>query len=124
MRIELKKNRRFGLCCCVGPIILLLAGCGQTVEKIGISDLESPDPAVRVRAIKWAGENKVSEAVPLLVDRLQEQDSSVRFFAIMSLERITGTDHGYDYKADAAARKEAVDRWRQALGQQTPEQGR
>jgi len=96
-------------------IVILLAGCGGPPKKVDLLDLEHPDPAVRIRAIKWAGENQLMEAVPLLVDRLQEQDASVRFYAIISLKRITGTDHGYDYKADAAARAEAVARWRQAL---------
>ena len=97
------------------PIIILLAGCGGPPKEVGMADLENLDPAVRIRAIKWAGENLLTEAVPLLVDRLQEEDASVRFYAIMSLKRITGADHGYDYKADAATRAEAVAQWRQAL---------
>ena len=102
---------------CCWSIIIILAGCGGPPKTVGLLDLENPDPAIRIRAIKWAGENKLTEAVPLLVDRLQEQDVSVRFYAIMSLKRITGTDQGYDYKADAASRSEAVARWRQTLRQ-------
>ena len=94
-----------GLLSCQGPRTMRLA------------ELEHPEVAVRIRAIKWAGENRVSEAVPLLVDRLSEQDPSVRFFAIGSLRRITGTDHGYDYKANATRRSAAVARWREAIGQ-------
>jgi hypothetical protein len=104
-----------------GPIIWLvfLAGCSANMQPVGLSDLENRDPAQRIRAIKWAGENKVQAAVPLLVDRLQEQDSAVRFYAIEALRRITGTDRGYDYKADAASRAQAVARWRASLGQPT-----
>jgi hypothetical protein len=95
----------------------LIMGCTTPAPKIGLNDLVNPDPAVRIQAIKWAGENKVEQAVPLLVDRLQEQDDSVRFFAIAALRRITGTDHGFDYKADAGSRAQAVQRWREAIGE-------
>jgi len=115
--IRMVKGKRFVDRWCYWSIIVILTGCGGLPKTVGLLDLENPDPAIRIRAIKWAGENKLTEAVPLLVDRLQEQDVSVRFYAIMSLKRITGTDQGYDYKADAASRSEAVARWRQTLKQ-------
>ena len=95
---------------------LLLSGCGGPFDrKIGLSDLESPNPAVRIMAIKWAGDNKVSAAVPELVNSLQDEDRSVRFYAIEALQRITGTDNGYDYKACPERRAEAIGRWREYL---------
>jgi len=97
------------------PIIILCHGCASPNDTVGLADLDSPDPAVRIRAIKWAGQNQVKTAVPLLVDRLAEQEETVRFFAISALRRITGTDHGYDYKADAARRRAAIARWRAAI---------
>jgi hypothetical protein len=100
----------------VWPIIMIfIIGCDSPKKIGGLADLENPDPAVRIRAIKWAGENQVHQAVPLLVDRLQEQNRSVRFYAIMALSRITGNDMGFNYKADPAARAEAVKKWRQSL---------
>ncbi|MHC4482402.1 MAG: HEAT repeat domain-containing protein [Planctomycetota bacterium] len=97
-------------------VILMMAGCRASFDrKMGLSDLESPNPAVRVMAIKWAGDNKVSSAVPQLVDLLQDEDGSVRFYAIEGLRRITGTDNGYDYKADPQQRVAAVERWREYL---------
>ena len=96
-------------------IIIIVIGCDSPKKIGGLADLENPDPTVRIRAIKWAGENQVHDAVPLLVDRLQEQDRSVRFYAIMALRRITGDDLGFDYKADSAQRAEAVKKWRQSL---------
>ena len=96
--------------------ILWLSGCkGPFDHKIGLSDLENPNPAVRIMAIKWAGDNKVSSAIPRLVDFLHDEDSSVRFFAIEALQRITGTDNGYDYKARPQLRAEAVERWREFI---------
>ena len=88
------------------------AGCGGPKRVIGLSDLESPHPTVQIRAAKWAGDNGVPEAVGKLVDMLEDEDRAVRFYAIGSLRRITGEDYGYDYKASAASRAEAVKRWR------------
>lgn len=95
---------------------LVLSGCnGPFDRKIGLSDLDSPNPAVRIMAIKWAGDNKASSAIPRLVDFLQDEDTSVRFFTIEALWRITGTNNGYDYKARPQLRAEAVERWREFL---------
>jgi hypothetical protein len=103
---------------CLGSwvlITLMLAGCGPFDRKFGLSDLESPDTGVRIMAIKWAGDNKISPAVPQLVDFLQNEDKPVRFYAIEALRRITGTDHGYDYKSAPHIRAAAVKRWREFL---------
>ena len=101
---------------CLLATIPLLSGCkGPLDRKMGLSDLESPNPAVRIMAIKWAGENKVMSAIPRLVDFLQDEDASMRFFAIEALQRITGTDNGYDYKAGPKSRAEAVERWREFI---------
>ena len=95
---------------------LVLSGCnGPFDRKIGLSDLDNPNPAVRIMAIKWAGDNKASSAIPRLVDFLQDEDTSVRFFTIEALWRITGTNNGYDYKARPQLRAEAVERWREFL---------
>jgi len=96
--------------------ILILSGCsGPFDRKMGLSDLESPNTAVRIMAIKWAGDNKASSAIPQLVDFLHDEDTSVRFFAIEALRRITGTNNGYDYKASPQLRAEAVERWHEFL---------
>ncbi|MHC4534512.1 MAG: HEAT repeat domain-containing protein [Planctomycetota bacterium] len=95
---------------------LVMFGCsGPFNRKIGLSDLDNPNPAVRIMAIKWAGDNKASSAIPRLVDFLNDEDTSVRFFAIEALRRITGTNNGYDYKARPQKRAEAVERWREFL---------
>jgi hypothetical protein len=97
-------------------ITLMLTGCSNpSSRRIEFSDLESPNPTVKVLAIKRAGVNKISSAVPRLVDLLQDEDESVRFYAIASLRRITGTDNGYDYKAAPQRRAAAVERWREFL---------
>ena len=96
--------------------MLMLVGCSNSFDrKMGLSDLESPNPTVRIMAIKWAGDNKVSSALPQLVDLLQDEDRSVRLYSIEALRRITGTDCGYDYKTAAHVRAVAVKRWHQFL---------
>ena len=93
-------------------IFLIQCGCNSPVgSNMKLEDLQSPDPAVKVMAIKWAGENEMQQAVPQLVDLLQHEDRSIRFYSIQSLVRITGTNNGYDYKADAERRSAAVKRW-------------
>ncbi|MBN1846930.1 MAG: HEAT repeat domain-containing protein [Sedimentisphaerales bacterium] len=100
----------------------MLTGC-QTFSTPRIADLEDCDPVIRLRAIKWAGANRIQQAVPLLIDRLLEEDPSLRFYAITALQSITGQDHGYDYKAKPSERFEAVRRWRKAFPTTTGEPG-
>ncbi len=96
--------------------ILILAGCSSPFDrKMQLADLEDPNPAVRVMAVKWAGDNSKSSAVPQLVNLLQDEDRSVRFYSIGALRRITGTDNGYDYKAVPQKRAKAIARWREFL---------
>jgi hypothetical protein len=103
------------------PIMLLVmalsVGCAPHGREPKLSDLEGCDPALKIRAVKLAGENELISAVAPLVDLLQDEDRAVRYYAIASLRRITGTDHGYDFKADAGSRAEAVARWREELNQ-------
>ena len=111
------KERRFCLLpCWLVLLIVGFVGCsGPFDHQMELGDLNNPNPAVRIMAIKWAGENKVEAAVPLLVDSLQDEDPSVRFYAVEGLRRITGTDNGYDYKGPAHERAASVENWRQWL---------
>jgi hypothetical protein len=97
--------------------VLLLYGCSSSYlgRTVGLADLDNSDTTVRVVAIKWAGDNKVSQAVPSLVDNLQNEDKAVRFYSIAALSRITGTDCGYDYKASPSSRGQALECWKRFL---------
>lgn len=74
--------------------------------------IQSERPHLRIRAIHQAGELRDEKAVALLVDRLEDEDEGVRFYAILALDRITGERFGYDYAAPSERRAESVNRWR------------
>jgi hypothetical protein len=90
---------------------LVAMGCSLGRWPYGAS-FESPDPADRITAVRQAGESEDSAAVPGLVDRLEDEDDAVRFYAILALERIVGTRMGYDYAGSEVDRVRAVMRWR------------
>ena len=89
--------------------VVLLSGCAGGFPP----DLHSPDPAARIRAMRQVAEQEDKTAVPLLVDRLEDEDEAVRFYAIAALFRMTGTDMGYKYYKPLRERLPAVKRWRQ-----------
>ncbi|HSW44467.1 MAG TPA: HEAT repeat domain-containing protein [Phycisphaerae bacterium] len=72
-------------------------------------------PEERILAARHAAEINDPNAIPLLVDRLEDDDSAVRMFAIISLEKLTGIRLGYDYAADDVDRARAVERWRRQV---------
>jgi hypothetical protein len=112
---KIKPGRRFIYKVCLSLLFLISAGCDPYEREFGLSDLESRDTAVRIMAIKWAGDNKVKQAVPQLVDFLQDEDKAVRLYSIEALRRIAGTDYGYDYKAESSQRVAAIRRWQEYI---------
>jgi hypothetical protein len=55
------------------------------------------------------------QALPLLVERLNDSDDVVRMFAGNVLRQMTGQTMGYSFYDPPKARQEAVDRWRAYL---------
>jgi len=93
-----------------------IGGCANDFERpMRLSDLDDPNPTVRVMAAKWACDNKVVEAAAPLVNLLSDEDKAVRFYAIEALRCITGKDLGYKYQDSSSSRAEAVERWRTEL---------
>ena len=85
--------------------------------------LESEDPGVRIQTIRTAGDRKDRSVMPMLVRRLEDEDEAVRMFAIIALEKITGTRLGYNYADPEPPRARAVKRWRALInGDQTATQ--
>ena len=90
---------------------LVLAGCAAPHTPYPRS-FNSFRPEERIQAARHAAEIHDRQAIPLLVDRLEDDDSAVRLFTILSLEKLTGTRLGYEYRSDDVERARAVQRWR------------
>ena len=87
----------------LGPLIGI--GC---VEP----EVEEDPPGERLvhAGFSEVGCNNHPPVVPL--DRLEDEDEAVRFYAIAALVRMTGTDLGYKYYRPQRERLAAVKRWR------------
>jgi HEAT repeat protein len=104
----------------VAALLLLICplavGCAQrSSAPASANGFQHEDPQVRINAVVAAGEARDRAAVPLIVDRLTDSESDVRFFAIMSLQKITGQTMGYRHFDPPQLRDQAVQRWRQYL---------
>lgn len=95
-------------------LIFPVAGCGPPRTPYPAS-LQSEDPGDRVRALKRAAEMNDRDVLGLIVDRLEDEDEAVRMFAILALEKMTGTRLDYRYYAPAAERRRIAAAWRKYL---------
>jgi hypothetical protein len=95
-------------------VVVTLSSCSPVVRP----NLNSADPQARINAIVQVANARDPQAVPLLVGLLDDDDGAVRFYAVLALEKITGTRRGYDYAAPAWRRAVAVQRWRDWLEQE------
>ncbi len=103
-------------------IFYFLTGCaGRALGYSTFSkDIQSPDPSVRIKAVIYAGNSGDKRAVPLLVDRLEDDDEVVRLAAIESLKQLTGRDFDYRNYDPPYKRLVAVERWRKWLKEGQP----
>ncbi|KPK83592.1 MAG: hypothetical protein AMJ81_07860 [Phycisphaerae bacterium SM23_33] len=104
-----------------GVLAGLAVGCtaGGTHRSLA-PGLQSEDASERIRASVQAGSQHDVRAVPLLVERLEDNSADARLFAIRALEKITGQTLGYRYYAPPEQRAEAVGRWREWVKTQRP----
>lgn len=93
-------------------VLALLAGCTPPASEGGF---DSPDPASKLYAIHRAGEQNDRAAVPQLVQQLDSDDPAVRMMSIDALERITGERMGYNPYGPLPERREAIERWVEAV---------
>ncbi|MCF7957929.1 MAG: HEAT repeat domain-containing protein [Phycisphaerae bacterium] len=96
-------------------IFLVVAGCRAQLQEPTMAHFDSPTPMYRVMAAKWAGDHSVFQAIPKLVNLLEDEDRSVRLYAIAALKQITGTDQGYTLRGGAFQRAEAIARWNEYI---------
>ena len=97
---------------CVGA--WLLCGCTPRGQELYVQ-FQHEDPAVRLQAVRRAGQLKDPKSIPYFIDRLTDSEREIRMFAIVALEKITGQTMGYRHYGPRAERAEAVRRWRQWL---------
>lgn len=96
-----------------------VAGCAAPSRHSFIArGLQSEDPAKRMAACTEAAQQQDRSAIPLLIDRLNDSESDVRFCAIRALKELTSQTMGYEYYQDESKRAPAVGRWRQWLRSQ------
>jgi hypothetical protein len=101
-------------------VVFFASGC--SIRTLGMTnytrDIQSPDPCIRMKAVIYAGNSKDKRAIPLLVDRLEDEDEAVRVATIESLKQITGKDFGYRSFDPPYVRAKAVQQWRQWMNEQ------
>ncbi|GJM26250.1 MAG: hypothetical protein DHS20C16_26650 [Phycisphaerae bacterium] len=90
------------------------SGCVSRVDAL-TRQLESKNPANRIRAVHSIGEDQVTELLPALVNRLDDVDAAVRLYTIVALEKLTGERLGFNYAAGSHQRQEAVSNWRRYI---------
>lgn len=101
----------------VSGLATLACGCAeQTPYPAALNSLR---PDERARAAIHAAEIGDRDVIGILVDRLEDPDEGVRFYAILALEKLTGTRMGYDYRVSSNQRRRAVQEWRRYLTEQT-----
>lgn len=84
------------------------------------NDFQNTDAGIRIAAIRQAAAQNDMRCVPLLVDRLEDEDEAVRFYAILALERLTGDRKGYLYYRRPESQTQAIERWRQYVRERAP----
>ena len=93
-------------------VLTVCAGLGGCSFGLGRPSLTSPDPALKIPAIKQAAASRNTHAIPALLADLSSHDPAVRFYANYALEAITSRHFGYVYYASRADRRKAIDQWR------------
>jgi hypothetical protein len=78
--------------------------------------LGDEDPFVRTLAMQALGDFGSTEAIPKLLDVLEDPSAIIRKTAAETLVRLTGYDPGFDPRGSDAERKKAVKKWREKMG--------
>ncbi len=78
--------------------------------------LQDEDPFVRQLAMQVLGDFGTVEAVPALLDVLEDPNPIIRKSAAETLVRLTGYDPGFDPRGSEAERKKSVRKWRDWVG--------
>ena len=99
-------------CILLGVIGAALASCGPAAIDGGF---DSPNPAAKMYAIEHAARVGDRSAICQIIEQLDSDDPAVRLLAIGALERLTGRTYGYRHFDPPQQRREAIDRWVEAI---------
>jgi len=120
LKVTATSRVSWAVCLCAAAWSTAAPGCDGAGPRSVIRGLQSSNPSVRIASAVRAGKAGNRRALPLLVDRLEDELVDVRLFSIRALEKITGQTLGYRHYADEAERAEAVRRWREWLKARRP----
>lgn len=101
--------------------VLFVAGGCRPKPWTFPASINSPRPEERAAAVRqavdwsYASDAERRAVLEMLVGRLEDEDPAVRFFAIIALEKMTGTRLGYVYHAPLDERLRAVQSWRRYM---------
>jgi HEAT repeat protein len=84
----------------------------EHVNAILRKGLKDDDPTVRLEAAAGLAAKGSWDVLPVLIDGLEAQDSSIRYRCHEQLVSTTSKDFGYQVDAPDEDRKAAADRWR------------
>ncbi|TET37879.1 MAG: hypothetical protein E3J72_04665 [Planctomycetota bacterium] len=87
------------------------------VEPLVKAALKDPKDNVRAIAARVLEKLELPERLELLVGMLEDSSSYVRQASIETLRNLTGRYFHYDFKADAAGRAKAVERWKKYIAE-------
>lgn len=92
-------------------VIGMIQGCSSAPKSF----LSVSDPAAinRARAVAFGNSQSDAVAIPVLIDRLTDDDPVVRLASHESLKKRTGQDFGYLPYAEGDELANSVGRWRQ-----------
>jgi hypothetical protein len=95
----------------LGAVVLVLLGCGGP-KLTWQQKMNSSAGVERAQAIMAVGEKGMWTAIPQVIQRLEDDDVSVRVLSGETLRNMTGKDFDYNAYAGEAERREAAARWR------------
>ena len=93
-------------------LTMLVGATGCSLAPKTFRSISHPAPLVRARSVRLSERLPDGQAVPALVDRLDDPDPVVRLAAHHELKRRTGQDFGFVPWDDPEPREKAVSRWR------------
>ena len=91
---------------------LACCGTGCGIAPKSFAKMNDPAGLIRARSVGLAKDQPASQAVPALIERLEDHDPVVRLVAYEELKKETGKSFGYVPWGHDGDRAGAVARWR------------